>query len=123
MKVGIDSYCYHRFFGEVYPQQPPPSHRMTLDDFIDRARQLAVDAVSIESCFVAQKDDPAYLRSIKDKLDDYGFDRVWAWGQSGWSGGWPKRSRVSSDVGNVSSCGANRREGDASRGIVADVSL
>ena len=21
MKVGIDSYCYHRFFGEVYPDQ------------------------------------------------------------------------------------------------------
>jgi sugar phosphate isomerase/epimerase len=53
---------------------------MTLDDFIDRAHQLAVDAVSIESCFVPQKDDPGYLSAIKDKLDDYGFDRVWAWG-------------------------------------------
>ena len=80
MKVGIDSYCYHRFFGEVYPQQTQPPHRMTLEDFIDRAKQLAVDAVSIESCFVPQKDDPGYLGSIKDKLDDFGFDRVWAWG-------------------------------------------
>ena len=25
MKVGIDSYCFHRFFGEVYPQQAEPA--------------------------------------------------------------------------------------------------
>jgi hypothetical protein len=24
MKIGIDSYCFHRFFGEVYPQQQQP---------------------------------------------------------------------------------------------------
>jgi sugar phosphate isomerase/epimerase len=80
MKVGIDSYCYHRFFGEVYPQQVVPDRRMTLEDFLDRAKQLGVDGVSIESCFVPRKDDPQYLASIRARLDDYGFDRVWAWG-------------------------------------------
>lgn len=80
MKVGIDSYCYHRFFGEVYPQQRTPARRMTLEDFLDRAHQLGVDGVSIESCFVSQKDNPGYLASIKDRLDEYGLDRVWAWG-------------------------------------------
>ena len=39
MKVGIDSYCYHRFFGEVYPQQNEPPRKMTLEDFIDRAEE------------------------------------------------------------------------------------
>ncbi len=80
MKVGIDSYCYHRFFGEVYPQQTEPTRRMTLEDFLDRARELAVDGVSLESCFVERKDDAGYLGSIKARLDDAGFDRVWAWG-------------------------------------------
>jgi sugar phosphate isomerase/epimerase len=80
MKVGIDSYCYHRFFGEVYPQQKKPPRRMTLEDFIDRARQLGVDGVSLESCFIPNKDDPGYLRSVKDRLDGYGLDRVYAWG-------------------------------------------
>ena len=80
MKVGIDSYCYHRFFGEVYPQQPPPPHRMTLEDFIDRAKQLGVDGVSLESCFIERKDDPAYLESFKARLDAHGLDRVYAWG-------------------------------------------
>lgn len=80
MKVGIDSYCYHRFFGEVYPQQAQPPRRMTLEDFIERARQLAVDGVSLESCFVARKDDPGYLASIRARLDELKMDRVWAWG-------------------------------------------
>ena len=34
MKVGIDSYCYHRFFGEVYPDQKPPAKNMTMQDFL-----------------------------------------------------------------------------------------
>ena len=49
MKVGIDSYCYHRFFGEVYPQQPPPERRLSLEDFLSRAKELDVDGVSLES--------------------------------------------------------------------------
>ncbi|NOY42634.1 MAG: sugar phosphate isomerase/epimerase [Planctomycetes bacterium] len=80
MKVGIDSYCYHRFFGEVYAQQQTPSKSMTLEDFLDRAHELQVDGVSLESCFIPKKDDPGYLQSVRDRLDEYGFDRVYAWG-------------------------------------------
>ncbi len=79
MKIGIDSYCYHRFFGEVYPQQQRPAKTMTLEDFIDRAHDLGVDGVSLESCFIPRQ-DRAYLREIKDRLDRYNLDRVWAWG-------------------------------------------
>ena len=79
MKVGIDSYCYHRYFGEVYPEQVPPPREMTLEDFLDRAKELEVDGVSLESCFITSF-DAAYLRDVKAKLDAYGFDRVFAWG-------------------------------------------
>ena len=37
MKVGIDSYCYHRYFGEVYPDQVDPGVRWTFHDFVNRA--------------------------------------------------------------------------------------
>lgn len=30
MKIGIDSYCFHRFFGEVYPDQKPADKMLTL---------------------------------------------------------------------------------------------
>src|SRR5659263_91134 len=79
MKVGIDSYCYHRFFGEVYGDQEKPSKQMTLENFINRAHQLKVDGVSLESCFIP-KYDPAYLSEIKGMLDEYNLERVYAWG-------------------------------------------
>ena len=79
MKVGIDSYCYHRFFGEVYPEQESPPKQMTLEDFLKRAKELEVDGVSLESCFIPSF-DAGYLRDVKAILDDYDFDRVFAWG-------------------------------------------
>jgi sugar phosphate isomerase/epimerase len=79
MKIGIDSYCYHRFFGEVYAQQRKPSTQMTLEDFIKRAHELKVDGVSLESCFIPRF-DASYLSEIKGMLDEYNLDRVFAWG-------------------------------------------
>mgnify|MGYP001549253461 CR=1 FL=1 len=69
MKVGIDSYCYHRFFGEVYPHQNAPAKQMTMEDFIRRAKELDVDGVSLESCFIPRF-DKAYLSEIKGMLDE-----------------------------------------------------
>ncbi|HMF74231.1 MAG TPA: sugar phosphate isomerase/epimerase family protein [Bryobacteraceae bacterium] len=79
MKVGIDSYCFHRFFGEVYPQQQPPRRNMTLEDFLEYARSLKVDGVSLESCFFPSV-QPSYLAGLRAMLDGYGLDRVYAWG-------------------------------------------
>jgi sugar phosphate isomerase/epimerase len=79
MKVGIDSYCFHRFFGEVYPEQPTPDIQWTMGDFLDFAKELGVDGVSLESCFFPSMDKEWFL-DLKAKLDDYGFDRVYAWG-------------------------------------------
>ncbi|HEX4228048.1 MAG TPA: sugar phosphate isomerase/epimerase family protein [Bryobacteraceae bacterium] len=86
MKVGIDSYCYHRFFGEVYPQQNAAPSKLSLEAFLDRARALKVDGVSLESCYI--NPDLHYLRHIRGILDSYGLDRVWAWGhRDGLEGG------------------------------------
>lgn len=79
MKVGIDSYCYHRFFGEVYPDQKPPAKNMTMQDFLKRAKELKVDGVSLESCFFPSTDE-AFFKDLKAQLDEYKFDRVYAWG-------------------------------------------
>jgi sugar phosphate isomerase/epimerase len=87
MKIGIDSYCYHRFFGEVYPQQSQPRRTMTLEDFLLRAQSLGVDGVSLESCFIARCGREE-LTKLKETLDEYGLDRVWAWGHpNGLEGG------------------------------------
>jgi sugar phosphate isomerase/epimerase len=79
MKIGIDSYCYHRFFGELYPGQQAVAQPYTMESFLDRAKELGCDGVSLESCFFPEFGS-AYLARLKKKLDDHGFDRVYAWG-------------------------------------------
>ncbi len=79
MKIGIDSYCYHRYFGEVYPDQQDPGTRWTFLDFVNRACELGVDAVSLESCFFESLDQGC-LAEMKAVLDDRGLERVLAWG-------------------------------------------
>jgi len=80
MKIAIDSYCYHRYFGEVYPGlQQPPGRTMTVWDFLKRARRLGVSGVSLESCYFPSLDEDL-LHRLRATLDSYGLERVWAWG-------------------------------------------
>ena len=79
MKIGVDSYCYHRYFGEVYPLQTAPDTTMTVDDFFVRAAEMGADGVSLESCFLPRR-DPQYLSELRGRLDELELDRVYAWG-------------------------------------------
>jgi sugar phosphate isomerase/epimerase len=79
MQIGIDSYSYHRYFGEVYTFQTAPDSTMTVDDFLSRAAELGADGVSLESCFLPSR-DPRYLSELCGKLDELELDRVYAWG-------------------------------------------
>lgn len=93
MKVGLDSYCYHRFFGEVYPTQQPAATPYTMDLFLTRAKELGCDGVSLESCFFPSFDE-AYLTGLRRQLDDAGFDRVYAWGHpDGLEGGGNEKAK------------------------------
>ena len=80
MKLAIDSYCYHRWFGEVYPNiETDPGSRITIFDFLDRAAGHRVEGVSLESCFFPAFDD-ATIDDVRERCDALGFERVWAWG-------------------------------------------
>ncbi len=80
MKLAIDSYCYHRYFGEWYEGlQTDPGSRLTVWDFLDRAQNFKVQGVSLESCFVPF-DEPGVVARLRKELDQRGLERVWAWG-------------------------------------------
>lgn len=79
MKIGIDSYCYHRLFGEVYDMQEKPEKLKTVDEFLDLAKKLDVDGVSLETCFLPSLED-GYLKELGAKLKEMQFDTVFAWG-------------------------------------------
>jgi len=80
MQLAIDSYCYHRFFGEWYDGlQTDPGRRMDVWGFLDCAQALQVQGVSLESCFV-DFDAPGVLQRLRKELDARQLQRVWAWG-------------------------------------------
>jgi len=109
MKVGIDSYCYHRFFGEVYPMQKPAARPYTMDTFLDRAKALGCDGVSLESCFFPEFGEK-YLAGLRRKLDEFGFDRVYAWGHPDGleAGGSPKaKADMIAHIDHAKQIGAN----------------
>jgi len=81
MKVGIDSYSFHRYFGEIYEGlQTDPGKRWTMEgEFLDFAIQQGVEEVALESCFFDAMDD-ALVDEIKARLDEAGIAPVLGWG-------------------------------------------
>lgn len=80
MKIGIDSYCYHRYFGEVYDGiEKPAKYKMSLEDFLKRAIELGVDGVSLETCFIPSFEE-SYLKKIREIIDEGNLEAVVAWG-------------------------------------------
>jgi 3-oxoisoapionate decarboxylase len=82
MRTGIDSYSFHRYFGEVYPDlQEDPGKSWTMEgDFVDFAREQGAEEVALETCFFSSS-DPGYIEDMKARVDDAGFaGRVVGWG-------------------------------------------
>ena len=81
MKIGIDSYCFHRYFGEIYPDlQSDPGIRWRMEgEFLDFALAQHVDEIALESCFFDALDD-GLCTEIRARLDEAGVDRVLGWG-------------------------------------------
>jgi len=82
MRVGIDTYSYHRFFGEIREGEEDPGTRWTTWDFVDRAAELRVDGVSLETCYL-DLDDPTFRDRLALTLDEAGLEAVLAWGHPG----------------------------------------
>jgi sugar phosphate isomerase/epimerase len=87
MKTGIDSYCFHRYFGEVYDNQEDPGRRITYEAFLERAAQLGVAGVSLETCFFESEDED-YLKRLREIMDRGSLECIVAWGHpAGLEGG------------------------------------
>lgn len=79
MNVGIESYSYHRFFGETTRFERPLKSRKTIFDFVARAEELKVDGVSLETCYFPSLNQQVLAR-LRTMLDAAGLERVLAWG-------------------------------------------
>jgi sugar phosphate isomerase/epimerase len=80
MKPGIDTYCFHRFFGDWYAElQRDPGRRLTPWQMLDHCASLGVAGVSVESCYLP-RDEPGFAPRLRDALAAHALDCVWAWG-------------------------------------------
>ena len=79
MKVGVDSYSYHRLYGEIYPNQVDPGRRWAFAQCIEETVRVGGAGISLETCFMPRF-DADYLAQLKDALDANNLERMVAWG-------------------------------------------
>ena len=82
MRLGLDSYSYHRYFGELREGEEDPGIRWSHEDFMRRAGELGLDGVSLETCYLPM-DDPAVAERLAAQAAEAGLDLVLAWGHPG----------------------------------------
>lgn len=79
MRIGVDSYSYHRYFGELRMGEVDPGERWTVGDVLDRAAEMRVDGVSLETCFLPI-DDPSLGSWLAERLEALDLTVALAWG-------------------------------------------
>jgi sugar phosphate isomerase/epimerase len=77
MQVGIDSYSYHRRYGETRPGETPVADPWPLSaaPVIDHATRLGVDSLFLETCYLP---DPDALRDEGARRDS--METAFSWG-------------------------------------------
>lgn len=85
--IGIDSYSYHRYFGDPTRWERPLDPRWTIHDVLRHAVELGVDAVSLQTVYLPPLDaDGAEV--LRQMLADAHLMPTLAWGhRSGLEGG------------------------------------
>src|SRR5262245_15904070 len=91
MSIGIDSFSYHRYFGEITPWEKPVDIRWQTEDFLGRAASLGVDQVSLQTAYLPplmEGNIRQVERDLRAQFERSGFQPVLAWGhRSGLEGG------------------------------------
>lgn len=82
MRLGLDSYSYHRYFGEFREGEEDPGIRWSHEDFMRRAGELGLEGVSLETCYLPM-DDPGLAERLATQAATHDLDLVLAWGHPG----------------------------------------
>lgn len=75
MKIGLDHYSYHRYFGDIYGAHGDPGETWTLEDFIDHIRTLPYECAAFETCFL-----PPSKRELMNAVRKLDREVSFAWG-------------------------------------------
>ena len=78
MRVGVDSYSFHRFFGELRAGEDGVETSWNTVDFISTVKEVGVDGVSLETCFFENEKD--IWNDLEDISRQGDIELVIAWG-------------------------------------------
>jgi sugar phosphate isomerase/epimerase len=78
LDIGIDSFAYHRYFGDCNSWETPISERWTTSDFLRRAAVLGVGAVSLQTLYLPEL--TASVDTLRDELTSLNLAPTLAWG-------------------------------------------
>jgi sugar phosphate isomerase/epimerase len=78
MRVGVDSYSFHRFFGELRAGEEAVETSWNTADFISTVKEMGVDGVSLETCFFQNEADIWNDLGVISRQGD--IELVIAWG-------------------------------------------
>ncbi len=79
LRIGVDSFAYHRWFGELSRWEETASARWTLDDVIDEAVRVGAEVLSIQTIHLPDR-APGTLSRVRERLGDVGIEPILAWG-------------------------------------------
>ena len=101
MIPAIDSYSWHRAFGQHYPGLEQPAPPMTLEAMIELAAGLGAKGLAIENCFFPQA-DKGWAQRTRDLLAEAGLSPVWAWGHPRGLNSGRDRQALTDLIGHIS---------------------
>lgn len=93
--VGVDSFAYHRWFGEWNTWESPLGTKWTTIDFLDRAGELGCDIVSLQTCYLGEMDRVS-MRRLAAEASECNLELVLAWGHRDGLRGGRSRERFES---------------------------
>lgn len=79
LKIGVDNFSFHRYFGWIIPGQTDPGIRWNHDTFLDRAASLNLEAVSMETCFMEAL-SPRFLERLRKGCESRSLEGMLSWG-------------------------------------------
>ena len=92
MKLGLDSYSFHRFFGEITRWETPSETRWSLNDFLNFVSATSLDVVSLETCYLGDPKD-FNLEALRKWRKVSGKEVVFTWGHpAGLNGGTDRKA-------------------------------
>ena len=78
-EIGIESYSYHRYFGELRAGEIPVDTTINMIDFLTIAESFEINSIGIQTCFI-DFSDTDLVKKLSSKLQKKNYCLVISWG-------------------------------------------